>query len=133
MAEKPALLLAKRALVKKFGDHLMGSSAKIAIADKRITTGSLFLDICIGGGVPVGRTTALWGERSGGKTTTAIRIAGRPCCCHSLSAGRSTAASRSIRSRCRRLPACGRASTECGGAHDRAHAAARIVRELLLA
>lgn len=42
----------------------------------RLPTGSLGLDIALGGGLPMGRVTMLYGQKSSGKTTTAYRIAG---------------------------------------------------------
>ena len=42
----------------------------------RLPTGSLGLDIALGGGLPVGRVTMFYGQKSSGKTTTAYRIAG---------------------------------------------------------
>lgn len=41
----------------------------------RLSTGSLQLDVGLGGGVPVGRVTMLHGKKSSGKTTTAYRVA----------------------------------------------------------
>lgn len=45
------------------------------LAVPRLETGSLALDISLGGGVPVGRTTIFYGDKSSGKTTTAYRTA----------------------------------------------------------
>lgn len=45
------------------------------LAVPRLETGSLALDIAFGGGVPVGRTTIFYGDKSSGKTTTAYRTA----------------------------------------------------------
>jgi len=41
--------------------------------DNRISTGSIILDVALGGGLPVGRNVQFWGEKSGGKTTAALR------------------------------------------------------------
>jgi len=41
--------------------------------DLRISTGSIQLDVALGGGLPVGRNTLFWGEKSGGKSTSALR------------------------------------------------------------
>ena len=43
---------------------------------KRFRTGSLQLDFALGGGFPVGRIGLFYGDKSCGKTTTALRIAG---------------------------------------------------------
>lgn len=43
---------------------------------KRITTGSISLDIALGGGMPAGRIILVSGEESSGKTTLAYRTAG---------------------------------------------------------
>lgn len=44
-------------------------------SDCRITSGSLALDYALGGGIPVGRAMLFWGEKSGGKTSAAVRAA----------------------------------------------------------
>jgi RecA/RadA recombinase len=41
--------------------------------DRRISTGVMVLDAALGGGLPVGRNTLFWGEKSGGKSTSAER------------------------------------------------------------
>jgi RecA/RadA recombinase len=41
--------------------------------DLRISTGSIQLDVALGGGLPVGRNTLFWGEKSGGKSTATLR------------------------------------------------------------
>lgn len=51
--------------------------------DRRISTGAIQLDIALGGGLPVGRNTLFWGEKSGGKSTAAARsIATNQNLCH---------------------------------------------------
>jgi recombination protein RecA len=52
----------------------------------RLETGSLSLDISLGGGIPIGRTTIFYGDKSSGKTTTAYRTAGNAqgLCAHCL-------------------------------------------------
>lgn len=42
----------------------------------RIPTGVYALDYALGGGLPVGRISLFWGDRSSGKTTTAMRTLG---------------------------------------------------------
>lgn len=41
----------------------------------RLTTGSLLMDVTLGGGVPVGRITLVWGKKSAGKSYLAYRVA----------------------------------------------------------
>lgn len=83
MAEKIGLAAAKAALVKRYGSAaVLGSGERIAKRDVRVSTGSFELDMAMGGtiesgfGVVVGRPHAFWGDKSGGKTTTSMRIAG---------------------------------------------------------
>lgn len=82
MPEKIGLAAATAALFKKYGNNVVGSAARIATRDRRVSTGSLLLDMAMGGtveggfGVAIGRPHAFWGEKSGGKTTTSKRIAG---------------------------------------------------------
>jgi len=65
------------------GDRAIGASKLIKknfnagtnrTRDLRLTTGSIVLDAGLGGGFPHGRNIMLWGEKSGGKSTTAARI-----------------------------------------------------------
>jgi len=58
------------------GKKLGGSAASRAAKERWIPTGSLSLDYVLGGGVRVGMITMFYGEKSGGKTTSAARIAG---------------------------------------------------------
>lgn len=66
--------------------HTVGSAAKLARPNRRISTGSFALDLALGGGLRLGGAALLWGEKSGGKTTTALRTLGiaqgycRNCC-----------------------------------------------------
>jgi len=41
----------------------------------RLSTGSLLFDAGLGGGIPVGRISLLWGKKSSGKTWTAMSVA----------------------------------------------------------
>ena len=63
------------ALNKTFGG-VVGTADKKPMDNARITTGSTELDALLGGGIKVGRVTLFWGERAGGKTTSAFRIIG---------------------------------------------------------
>jgi RecA/RadA recombinase len=83
MVEKIGLAAAKAALVKKLGAAaVLGSGERIQKRDVRVSTGSFELDLAMGGtiesgfGVAIGRPHAFWGDKSGGKTTTSMRIAG---------------------------------------------------------
>jgi RecA/RadA recombinase len=83
MAEKIGLAAAKAALVKKYGAAaVLGSGDRIAKRDIRVSSGSFELDMAMGGsiesgfGIIVGRAHAFWGDKSGGKTTTSMRVAG---------------------------------------------------------
>lgn len=82
MAEKRGLAAAKVGLVKKYGPNVLGSGERIATRDRRVTSGSLALDMALGGsleggfGIVTGRPHAFWGDKSGGKSTTSMRVAG---------------------------------------------------------
>lgn len=67
---------------KKYGD-VVGQAEKMSLTIPRIPTGSMMLDYAFGGsmldgsvvaGVPSGRITMFWGEKSSGKTTNCLRI-----------------------------------------------------------
>lgn len=60
---------------KKHGDGTLGIGVRHMLIP-RLETGSLSLDIALGGGIPIGRTTIFYGDKSSGKTTTAYRTAG---------------------------------------------------------
>jgi RecA/RadA recombinase len=74
MAEKGGLKLTMTGLLKAKGSRVVGSGATLPTRDRRITSGSLMLDIVMGGGVPIGRPISFWGDKSGGKSTSAARI-----------------------------------------------------------
>ena len=80
--EKKGLADVKAGLKKKYGKNVVGCADKIVTRDYRVSSGSINLDLCLGGsyeggfGVSIGRIHAFWGDKSGGKTTTAHRIAG---------------------------------------------------------
>jgi len=60
-------------IAKRFGRKVVGSGRSMPTRDRRISSGSLALDDALGGGLPVGRVILFWGDKSGGKTTSAIR------------------------------------------------------------
>lgn len=62
-----------RAAKAKYGKGKIGRADTTPTDDRRITSGSLRLDYALGGGYRVGWITSLYGEKAGGKTTTAIR------------------------------------------------------------
>ena len=70
---KEMLKAAYRAAKAKHGVGV-GRGDSTATEDRRIPSGSLMLDYALGGGLRVGWILSLYGEKSGGKTTTAIRI-----------------------------------------------------------
>jgi RecA/RadA recombinase len=74
MADKLSGVL--KGLKAEFGSTIMGSADKLALDNVKLSTGSLALDIALGGGIPLGRAALFFGEKSCGKTTTAIRTAG---------------------------------------------------------
>ena len=59
---------------KKYGTRSLDIGLT-TIEMKRIPTGSLMLDLALGGGLPAGRVNMFYGAKSSGKTTTAYRIA----------------------------------------------------------
>lgn len=63
------------AVKKKYGTSPIGLGVK-SLSIPRLQTGSISLDLALGGGLPVGRATMMYGQRSSGKTTTAYRVAG---------------------------------------------------------
>lgn len=59
---------------KKFGENTIGTLKNMpTIVADRVLTGSPYLDWCIGGGFPLGRTVELYGPFSSGKTLIALR------------------------------------------------------------
>lgn len=74
----PTVLKAINALNKKFGDNCSTTASKMhgftKRGIKRIPTGSIDLDIKLGGGIPIGRVTHISGAFSSTKTTQTIHI-----------------------------------------------------------
>lgn len=62
-----------KAAKKRYGPGAVGRADTTPTDDRRLPSGSLLLDYVLGGGYRVGWITALYGKKSGGKTTTAIR------------------------------------------------------------
>ena len=59
---------------KKFGENTIGKIGKMpTIKVERISSGSPYLDNCIGGGWPLGKTIELYGPYSSGKSLIALR------------------------------------------------------------
>lgn len=63
-------------LNKKFGDNAIsiGVPNDTAYTIERIPTGSLYLDVSLGGGLPLGRYTQIAGAFSSTKTTQTLHI-----------------------------------------------------------
>ncbi len=73
--KRRVLELAISQIEKNFGKGSimrMGEAQKIAI--ETIPTGSLSLDIALGGGIPKGRIVEIFGPESAGKTTLALHV-----------------------------------------------------------
>lgn len=73
--KKKAVLLALSQIEKNFGKGAimrLGETKHMSV--ETIPTGSLSLDIALGGGVPKGRIIEIYGPESSGKTTLALHI-----------------------------------------------------------
>jgi len=61
-------------LNKKFGENTIGRIGNMpSVETERVSTGSPYLDWCVGGGFPLGRTIELYGVFSSGKSLIALR------------------------------------------------------------
>lgn len=73
--KKKAIDLALSQIEKNFGKgSIMRMGENKTVAVETIQTGSLSLDIAVGGGIPKGRITEIYGPESSGKTTLALHI-----------------------------------------------------------
>ena len=61
-------------LAKKYGDHclVLGTESDDEYNLERVTSGSINLDLALGGGIPEGRIIEYYGKESVGKTTMAL-------------------------------------------------------------
>ena len=73
---KEALAAFTKKARKSFGNRVVGRADVNLTRDRRLPTGSLELDYGLGGGLRIGWITGFYGEKSGGKTTTAMRSTG---------------------------------------------------------
>jgi len=64
-------------IVKAHGKHILIPASDFPIKHvPRLSTRSFFLDYALGGGVPIGRATIVWGHKSTGKTVVCLRTLG---------------------------------------------------------
>ena len=72
---KKELELALAQIEKSFGKgSIMKMNEGKKIAVETIPTGSISLDIALGGGIPRGRVTEIYGPESSGKTTLSLHV-----------------------------------------------------------
>lgn len=69
----PGKLVAFAQVAKKKYGNILGRADTTPTDDRRLPSGALQLDYGLGGGYRVGWVTSIYGDKSGGKTTTAIR------------------------------------------------------------
>ncbi|MFA5644817.1 MAG: recombinase RecA [Candidatus Ratteibacteria bacterium] len=75
MDKEKALLIAIEQIEKEFGKgSIMKLGEKSHLSIDCIPTGAISLDIALGGGIPRGRVTEIFGQESSGKTTIALHI-----------------------------------------------------------
>ena len=69
-----SLSMAVQQLEKEFGCGIVVSAADSPVLDlHRIPTSIFPLDMALGGGIPAGHLTLVWGRKSAGKTTTVLK------------------------------------------------------------
>ena len=68
---KKELISVLNSINKKFGENAVTVGAGDTLEVKRIPTGSISLDIALGGGIPMGRYTQINGAYSSSKTKRA--------------------------------------------------------------
>ena len=74
-AKAEAIKAALAQIKKAYGDGaIMQMNASDVVAIERFPSGSLGLDIALGGGVPTGRIIEVYGPESSGKTTLALHM-----------------------------------------------------------
>ena len=70
-----ALKSAMATIVKQFGEgSIMRLGEESRMTVETLSTGSLSLDIALGGGLPLGRIAEIYGPESSGKTTVALSV-----------------------------------------------------------
>jgi len=68
-------LAAALAEVHKKHDLTVGAASQVMEPQRWLSTGNLGIDYAAGGGIPLGRTTELYGQPSSGKTTSGLQTA----------------------------------------------------------
>lgn len=73
MPGKQALAAFAAVSQKKYGPRSTGRADATATGDRHVPLGPIHLDYGLGGGLRIGWITSFYGEKSGGKTTTAYK------------------------------------------------------------
>jgi len=66
----------KKSVNSKLGDTVGRAINRKPLNIPRLSSGSLNFDLALGGGIPIGHLTVFHGEKSSGKTTSALRAGG---------------------------------------------------------
>ncbi len=70
-----AIKAALAAIKKQYGDGaIMQMGEREAVSIPKVPSGSLSLDLAMGGGIPLGRIIEIYGPESSGKTTLALHV-----------------------------------------------------------